>query len=93
MFVTDLASKDTIKAVLARLTVIEAHQRQHTVLLQHILSDLQNYDAHESCDVPDGISLPLNRLKDMRNLKATLEDRETAKQLVFVMQVYRGLFD
>ena len=77
LLVTEMASK-----VLSRLAILEAHQRQHTVLLQHILSALQKSDADESCDVPEGISLPLNSLKDLRNLESTLEDADKAKQLV-----------
>jgi hypothetical protein len=76
------ASPDgTLKDIKARLAIIEAHQRQHTVLLQHVLSALQKHDADEDCDAPVGVNLPLNSLKDLRNLEATLEDNEKAKQL------------
>jgi hypothetical protein len=80
---SDMASK-----VMPRLAVLEAHQRQHTVLLQHILSALQKYDADDSCDVPEGISLPLNNLKDMRHLEAVLDDDAKAKQLVFIVHSF-----
>jgi hypothetical protein len=77
MLVTEMTSK-----VLSRLAILEAHQRQHTVLLQHILLALQKSDVDDSCEVPEGISLPLNSIKDIRNLESTLEDAGKAKQLV-----------
>lgn len=78
---SDMASK-----VMSRLAILEAHQRQHTVLLQRILSALQKSDANDLCDVPEGISLPpLNNLKDMRNLEAVLDDDAKLKQLVFIV--------
>ena len=86
MLVTEMASK-----VLSRLAILEAHQRQHTVLLNHIISALQKSDADESCDVPDDINLPLNSLKDLRNLESNLEDSDKAKQLVCCVPEQRGL--
>ena len=84
MLVTELAVRD-VKAVVARLAIIEAYQRQHTLLMQHMLSALQKSDVDESCDVPEGISLPLNSL---RSLEAAFEDKLKAKQLVHTVSYY-----
>jgi len=74
-----LSSNDA-KIILSKIAVIEAHQRQHTVLLQHILAALQKADVNETCELPDGIDLPI--IRELRDLEATLDDAAKAKQLV-----------
>lgn len=80
-YITALSPYDT-KTILMKIAVIEAHQRQHSLLLQHILAAVQKTDKVETCELPEGITLPLKTVSELRVLEATLDDADKSKQLV-----------
>ena len=68
------------KLILSELAMLERHQRHQGQLLQHILEALQRTD--DGCQLPDGMELPVNSIKDLTELDSKLADDETAAQLV-----------
>jgi hypothetical protein len=68
------------RLVLSKLALVDQQQRHQTQLLQCILETLQRSD--DGCEVPAGIELPANSLKELNELQGKLEVDGTAKQLV-----------
>jgi hypothetical protein len=68
------------RLVLSKLAVIDQQQRHQTQHLQCILETLQRSD--DGCEIPAGIELPANSLKELNELEGKLDDDGTAKQLV-----------
>jgi len=78
-----------LELVLGKLAVIEAQQRQHTLLFQQILGALgtQSQDSTD-VDLPDDIHLPLDTVENMEILEDKLQDREVASVMVCFIFVY-----
>lgn len=67
--------------VLSKLALLDQQQRHQTQILQRILETLQRSD--DGCEVPAGIELPVNSLKELNELESKLEDDDNiAGQLV-----------
>ena len=82
-FFTAVVCND-MKAILSKLSFIEAKQRKHTQLLQHVREALQQSDRVDSFDIPEGITLPVENTRQLRDLELTLQDDEKARQLVIM---------
>ena len=78
---------EILNAISSRITPLEVRPRQQTLLLQHLLTALANNDEDGSCELPDGMELPLKSLRELRNLEASLEDEEKSKQLVAILHI------
>jgi hypothetical protein len=73
--------------VLDKLAFVEAQQRYQTQLLNHILLALQNTDhANESCELPDGISLPIQTLGELADVEKALDIGQNAKKMVNIFE-------
>lgn len=74
-----LPSKE-VQVILSKLALIEAQQLHQGQLLQQILNSAHISD--ESCDLPDGVSLPVQNMNEMMDLDKLMENVNNAKQLV-----------
>jgi hypothetical protein len=65
------------RLVLSKLALVDQQQRHQTQLLQCILETLHRSD--DGCEVPAGIELPANSLKELNELQGKLEVDGAAK--------------
>lgn len=68
--------------IISRLAAIEAQQRVHTQLLQAVLNVSQQQQRMEACELPEGVTLPLQTMEDLTRLEKRLENVETKTLLV-----------
>lgn len=80
----------TTKTILSKLALIEQHQRHQTQLIQHIMKVMQASDD-TTCDLPDGVSLPLQNLSEVAKCEECLEDRDNARKW-YVNKLFEQLF-
>lgn len=62
-----LPSKD-MGIILVKLAIIKAQQRHQGQLLQQILSTLKK-ESDDPCELPDCVSLPVENIADLTELK------------------------
>lgn len=70
-----------MEVILSKLALIEAQQRHQGQLLQQILAAVKR-DSEELCELPEGVSLPVQTIAELADMDKHLENANNSKQLV-----------
>ena len=65
-----------------RLASIESQQRVHTQILQAVLQASQHQELLEACELPEGVTLPIKTIRDLRLVERELENAESKSMMV-----------
>jgi len=68
--------------IISRLASIEAQLRVHTQMLQAVLNTSQQQQRMEACELPEGVTLPLQSIEELTQLEKRLQNVETKTLLV-----------
>ena len=77
-----------VYVILSRLASVESQQRVHTQILQAVLHASQHQELLEACELPEGITLPIETLSDLRRLARKLESAESKSLMVGIFIVF-----
>jgi len=73
---------------LNRLASIESQQRVHTQILQAVLQASQHQELLEACELPEGITLPIETMSDLKTLERKLDNKETKSLMVGIFFIF-----
>jgi hypothetical protein len=73
--------------ILNRLASIESQQRVHTQILQAVLQASQHQELLEACELPEGITLPIETMSDLKALERKLVNAETKSLMVGIFHL------
>lgn len=78
-----IPSKDNVQnQILSKLASVEVLLRNQALMLQQVLGAVNQDPAGSTCELPDGVVLPLQTLNELYLLEKMIESTSSAKQVV-----------